>query len=293
MKRFIVLMLVLSFGLIQVSEARRFGGARSAGFSKSVPTQTSGVAGKQQGAKKGGMLGGILAAGAIGAMLGYLFGTGGGFGILLLLVGLAALIWFMRRKAQQGAFNQNRQFGQQPNQQGFQSAGSSDYDNQKKGQKSDQVGFMQGFRSQESQSESDGRTIDQIAQSAPAFEAGKTLPDGTPTTVFEHQAQTLFSQLQELNTPESLKMVKGYLTPEFFAEIKEDILSNEGVAKFDTLSLRILDFSKEGGAWMGSVEIKGQVKEDEYSAWASFKEIWHYSRGKDEHIWRLAGIQQI
>lgn len=231
---FIIAILCLSLSFSHIAEAKRFGGGRSYGHSYSQPSASKSTSNARSG------IGGILAAGAIGALLGYFFGGGSGSILLLIIFALIAFLVLRKRFRNNPTATSQRQA---------------------------QSGINLNKQNQ-------------------------NLPDGTPKLVFEQQAQNLFYQFQEKNTPENVEMLKGYLTAEFFNAIKSEIINNDEVAQFQSLQFQLINFKQQGQTWIGSVRISGEVKENAQSPWENFSETWHYSREPNEHIWRLCGIQQ-
>jgi predicted lipid-binding transport protein (Tim44 family) len=285
MKLFITLLLISMLSVVQIAEAKRFGGGRSFGYSKSYSGSSSSKTSNTTAAgKKSGMggLGKLLAAGAIGAALAYLFtSAGGGIGWILLAV---AAFFIISKILRSRAMSQQRP---KQNQSGF---GGRTID---------------GQPSQQFASGNNHNTFDQNTAYADETETrtqtgGHTsyavngmMPDGTPETVFKHQGLNLFQQLQDLNNAASIEKVKGYLTRDMFDQLKSEISSNNEIAKFENLETDIVGFEKFGTKWVGSIKFSGKVKEDSGSIWENFEEIWHFDRDKDEHIWQLSGIQQI
>ena len=273
MQKIIVLIMVLSLSLISVCEAKRFGGSRSFGFSKpaATKTHTSPTGAKTQSPSKKGLLGGILAAGAIGALLGYLFSSAGGLGMMMLLLLLVAFgIFFFRKKMQTSkAMGSNSSFENLAN-----NANTNPYN---------------AYNSVASPSQN----RDNSYKNGGVNPNDKNLPDGTPKAVFEHQALNLFNQVQSLNIGGSLEHLKGYLTVDLYDQIKSEVMDNNQTAVFQNITVEIIDFSDESQFWLGSIELKGKVREDSFSDWEPYSEIWHFSREKSEHIWKLSGIQQI
>ncbi len=287
MKLFITLLLISMLAVFQVAEAKRFGGGGSFGYSKSysggsAPKSSNTTAAGQKSGGMGG-LGKLLAAGAIGAALAYLFtSAGGGIGWIL----LAVLAFFIiSRIMRSRAMSQQRP---KQNQSGF--GGRT----------------INGQSSQQFASGNHNNAFDQNTAYADETDTTRTqtgghntyavngmMPDGTPETVFKHQGLNLFQQLQDLNNAASIEKVKGYLTNDMFNQLKDHVTENAEIAKFENLETEIVGFEKIGTKWVGSIKFSGKVKEDSHSNWDSFEEIWHFDRDKEEHIWQLSGIQQI
>ena len=259
MRIFLSILVVTMLALVQVAEAKRFGGGRSLGHSHSYSKPSSSRSHNNSASSQSSSrntFGKLLAAGAIGAALGYLFtGAGGGIGwILLAIIAFFVISRVMRSRK----MNQPR-----------------------------------GEQRSMHQSDTGDNGDAAAANNTSSFVTNGKMPDGTPEAVFRHQCMNLFQQLQDLNTADALDKVKGYLTPQMFEQIREEVNSNDEVAQFRELQTEIAGFEKNGSKWTGSVRFSGQVKENSRAQWQFFEEIWHFERDRDEHLWQLAGIQQI
>ena len=123
--------------------------------------------------------------------------------------------------------------------------------------------------------------------------ASDTLPDGTNIAAFISQSMNVFMQVQQLNTPDQLEVLKGYLTPNMYQSVCGDVGNNAEPAQFHQMQTDFDGCRKEGQYWVASVRFYGQVKEDGASPWSEFSEVWHFSKADNEYIWRVAGIQQV
>ena len=283
MKLFITILLISLLSFSQIAEAKRFGGGRSFGHSRSYSSQSSSSTNKTtSGTRSKSGFGKLLAAGAIGAALGYLFsGAGGGIGwILLAIIAFFILSRILRNRA----MSQQRDNTQSKNPFSGRTI---------QGQSNHQYAHGQNHSYDQSTAFADDSTRTTPTGSSQSFAVNGLLPDGTPETVFKHQGLNLFQQLQELNTVASLEKIKGYVTQDMFTQIKDEIAQNNEIATFENLETEVVGFDKIDTKWVGSIKFNGKVKEDNHSNWENFEEIWHFDRGRDEHIWQLSGIQQI
>ncbi len=268
-------LLFLAFSSFQIAEAKRFGGGSSHGYSRSAaPAKNTNSTAASQTQKKGGfgMLGGILAALGLGALFAWLFSAQGMTGLIIVLLILAALVFMFRRSKLAQQMQQNHMNSQQTSAQNTQQESHQS-----------QSAFTQHANTLEATA---------AENTSVGVQDGK-LPDGTPESVFNHQALNLFNQLQSLNTQSGLEKIKGYLTEDLYVSVKDDINENTDIAEFKDLNSKVISCEKQGDSWVASVMFIGQVKEDHASNWESFEEVWHFTRKDQEHLWQVAGIQQF
>lgn len=128
-------------------------------------------------------------------------------------------------------------------------------------------------------------------QAAPSF-APARLPDGTETPYFLRQVKATFLHLQSLNSPDTLDEVRRYMTPELFAEIRDEIASNSMTADFSDLDCQLVEAAEEAGRYVASVRFFGQVSEEVNAAPVPFSETWHFVKEAGSSKWMVAGIQQ-
>lgn len=121
---------------------------------------------------------------------------------------------------------------------------------------------------------------------------GNQLADGTEPAAFLRQARAKFLHLQSMNSSSNIEEVRRYFTPEMYAAIREDILSNDDFAEFPTLSAQVLDSVQENGQYVASVEFSGTVSESVNAQAVPFTEVWHFVKPQNSSEWLVAGIQQ-
>ncbi|WP_119344562.1 hypothetical protein [Facilibium subflavum] len=269
LKKITVIFSLLLIGLagFQFADAKRFGGGFSRGYQRSVPakTHTNSTANTTPKQNRFGMFGKILAALGIGALLAWLFSSQGMMGLVIVLLLIMVLFWFLRRQKAQLQAPHNQHAPQNHN--AFSQT-------------------TQNFTAKED-NQAGAQNLD-----TPAIQDGKLL-DGTPEAVFNHQAINLFNQLQTLNNQEGLSKVKSYLTEDLYQSICQDIQDNTDIAEFKELKCDVLACDKHHTQWVLSAQFTGQVKESAQNSWEDFKEIWHFTRQDGEHLWQVAGIQQL
>ncbi|MGL4996377.1 MAG: Tim44 domain-containing protein [Deefgea sp.] len=312
-KTLMVVMMSTTLFAANIAEAKRVGGGRSGGMQRQAapaPQRNNNVQQQPQqqpmapAQKSGGMgmMGGVLGGLAAGSLLGYMFGSSnnasgaaqgdGGipWGTLLLLGALTAggVMWMRRRKQAQSAQQSN----------GMAYAGASP---------APAPLFPQPQSAQPAQQDRVFRIGEGAGSAAPAATGGlfgggaavqqsaplTRLPDGTEVAAFLRQARASFMHMQSLNSPSQAEEMRRYMTPELFADLKDEIGSNTDVAEFPELNLNVLEAVNEGGRMIASVEFTGRVSESLHAAPVPFREIWHFVRpiGSDPR-WLLAGIQQ-
>lgn len=292
------------------AEAARMGKSRNSGMQRAAPTksyqQSAAPAQPMQQApaapqqRPGVGVGTAVAAGAAGAVAGYMLGSAGNndkaaaastassphsaavapapatpgtnwtLVIILGAVFLAGLVWFRRRMA---TSENAPQQGMRP------MAQPVPTDN--RFTPIPQIGS--GFGSMGSSN----------APAAAGYQDIRRLPDGTETPYFLRQAKATFLHLQSLNSAEAMEEVRRYMTPTLFEELRADISDNSAIADFPELDCQLLDASDENGRYLASVRFFGKVSEEVNALPEPFSETWHFIKdyttaGK----WIVAGIQQ-
>ncbi|WP_116963541.1 hypothetical protein [Fastidiosibacter lacustris] len=263
-------LLMVALSGFQLAEAKRFGGGSSHGYSRSAPTQTHNNATHTNATQKQtgmGTFGKILTALGLGALFAWLFSAHGMTGLLIVIALIALVVFIMRRKAMQHQINHKS---------------NSNFQYQ---QPSSLHSVANAFTQHEN-------VTTQSAMSSNTIQNGQ-LPDGTPETVFNHQALNLFNQLQSLNNKTGLEKIKSYITEDLYKSVINDIQSNEELAEFKDVSCKVIDCDRQGDQWIASVMFVGQVKENSSGDWQNFEEIWHFTREDGEHLWQVAGVQQF
>ena len=294
MKRFVMLLVavVFSFGwMIEEAEAKRFGGAKSSGISRSqsvmkrdaippkaatAPTQAGATAAAPPASGMSRWLGPVagLAAGIGLASLFSHLGMGEGMATLFMLLALGMLAMFvvrkLLRKRQTGG-------GLQP---AMSHAGTAPAGNTRS------VNDAVAFRSA-------ANSVPQ-ATSAPAVDSA--LPEGFDVEAFLRQAKLNFIRLQAANDRGDMDDIREFCTPEMEAEVQLQMQERAGTTQQTDvvrLNAEMLDVSTEGNRAVASVRFTGEIREEPEAAPEAFSEVWHLSKPLDgSRGWCVAGIQQ-
>lgn len=276
----ILLMVFVTVGLfMQDADARRFGGGRSFGISRSTSSfaRTSPSMGQSAYRQPYGQTAspmsrwmGPLAGLAAGGLLASLFmGHGVGSGILswLLVGGLFfVLLSFLRNRMQPKPV------------------------------------YREDYRSQHAH---DNISAFAARQHERTYAAPvNNYPIGFDTPTFLRQAKASFIRLQAAYDQKDLNDIREFTSPEVFAEIQLQ-LQERGIAenKTDVISLEAELLNVDGqlqsvsGAEMqtmiASVRFTGMIQEDRQLPAANVSEVWHFKKEVGSLRWLVAGVQQV
>ena len=128
-----------------------------------------------------------------------------------------------------------------------------------------------------------------------SMSSGNQLPDGTEPAAFLRVARQRFNHIQSVNSASNVEEIRRYLTPELFNSMYQDIMANQDqdVAEFSNLNAMVADTATENGQYVVSVRFTGTVSEDLNSLPQPFTEIWHFVKpAGSQQDWVVAGIQQ-
>jgi predicted lipid-binding transport protein (Tim44 family) len=283
----VVLAFILGFGLIvpDAEAARRMGGGKSLGMQRQAtppakrPDQAQQAAPQQPGAAAApaaaagsrwlGPVAGLLAGGLIGALI-----FGGAFdGIkfmdVLIVLLIAAGIFFLFRKMGRNA----RVAPQRPDPLQYAGAG------------------IDPARAPQPQPPA----VNPMPSAAAAGGA-RHFPVGFDPDAFARQARNNFVRLQEANDRGDLAALRDMMTPELYREIEAQMQERAGAAQKTevvTLDAQVIDVVTEGNQYVASVRFSGLIKEDPAPTPEPFSEIWHLQKPLDGSSgWLMAGIQQ-
>lgn len=302
-----LLALAVLFLSFDVADAKRLGGSKSFGskdsYSKSYdkPTPPANMATQRQATPNqqpnaapggflsrfggiGGMLGGLLVGGMLGSLL--FGGVGGGFGILeILLLGVAGFMLFRfirsRRAVQPGQATQMEQaapvggdrFAYSAAPAGGQAPGGS----------------ADGWASVRSTPGGLGGS----AEISPPV-----MPAGLDEAEFLAGAKALYIRLQASWDRRDLDDIRGFTSPEVFAEISRQAKEDPAPGKTDILMVeaRVIEAGGQGTQTVISVMYDALLREDQADSQSKqAREVWHIRR--DESVpnpqWTLEGIQQL
>ncbi|CAE6518827.1 MAG TPA: Tim44 domain-containing protein [Nitrosomonas nitrosa] len=277
------------------AEARRMGGGKSIGKQRDSINQqaapkpaqsqsatSNSTAAPASAAAAGGASkwGGALAGLAAGGLLAALFMGGAFEGInmadILMLVVLAAVIFFIIRMLRRP--------------------------------RTDQASRPIQFSGAGVDRASGGFTPNTVAPAPAGDREISPVPSDTSGTVnsipadfevepFLRNAKLSFIHLQEANGARDLESIREYTTPEMFAELSAQINdSNDPPQKTEVMFIdaNLLDVTVTNDRAIASVRFNGQLRESPDAEPESFDEIWHIQKdlkGRNG-AWLLAGIQQ-
>ena len=138
-----------------------------------------------------------------------------------------------------------------------------------------------------------------VATQAPfggaSMSSGNQLPDGTEPAAFLRIARQRFNHIQSVNSASNVEEIRRYLTPELYNSMYSDIMANQDqdVAEFSNLNAMVAESTTENGQYVVSVRFTGTVSEDLNSLPQPFTEIWHFVKpAGSQQDWVVAGIQQ-
>ena len=140
-----------------------------------------------------------------------------------------------------------------------------------------------------------GGTATQAPFGGASMSSGNQLPDGTEPAAFLRVARQRFNHIQSVNSASNVEEIRRYLTPVLFNSMYQDIMANQDqdVAEFSNLNAMVADTATENGQYVVSVRFTGTVSEDLNSLPQPFTEIWHFVKpAGSQQDWVVAGIQQ-
>lgn len=111
---------------------------------------------------------------------------------------------------------------------------------------------------------------------------------------FERQALLNFQRVQAANDAGDAGTLRDFLTPELYRELESEMKSAWGTnQKTEAVDVkaRVIDVVTEGSVYVVSVRFTGQIRES--GVLNDLNEIWHLEKPVDGSSgWRVAGIQQ-
>lgn len=136
-----------------------------------------------------------------------------------------------------------------------------------------------------------GQTVGTAAGTA-YTNSGNQLADGTEPAAFLRQARAKFLHLQSMNSSSNVDEIARYFTPQLYQAIRADILSNNDLAEFPQLNAQLVDSASENGQYIASVRFSGMVSEELNAQPTPFSETWHFVKAMAGGDWLVAGIEQ-
>lgn len=124
-----------------------------------------------------------------------------------------------------------------------------------------------------------------------------SVPAGFDVEGFLRQAKLNFLRLQAANDAGNLDDIREFTTPEVFAEIMMQFDERKRAAQATDvarLDAELADLVTEEGHHIASVRFHGQIREGADAAPEAFDEVWHLTKPVDGGAgWKIAGIQQF
>ena len=285
MKRILIALSALFFTSVFVvdeAEARRLGGARSAGTQRqALPDKPATPPAAQQTAPAGTAAAagakkpmspwmGALAGLAAGLGLAWLLGDNLGSVMMAVLLGLAAVVVvsliaraFMKPRAQSAPG-------------GLQYAG---------------LGNETVAAPPPSQAGS--------GVAVPSFQSQFTpkVPANFNADAFLREAKKSFLALQVANDRGDISNIRELVTDEMYTHLKQDLDERRGARQHTdvvALDAALLELVTESGMHLASIRFSGLIREEEGQAPQQFEEIWNLQKPDAGGAgWMLAGIQQV
>lgn len=283
MRKFLSILFIclVTLGLfMHDAEARRFGGGRSFGISRSTssfsrssvsPTPSAYNRPASSMNRWLGPVAGLIAGGLLASLF---MSNGFGSGILAwLLVGavVMAIIGFMRKRT-------------------LTSPPYQDY-NDSRNQ------FTRDAAAQFMRNSAHAQSYTQSSAAVNAY------PVGFDSVSFLRDAKVQFMRLQAAYDEKNLGDIREFTTPQVFAEIQMQ-LHERGDAENKTLVVSLeaellhveSDSQIAAGTEMmtpvASVLFSGRIQENQGEPAAPFREIWHFKKDLGSSTWLVAGVQQ-
>ncbi|MCC2869545.1 Tim44 domain-containing protein [Candidatus Accumulibacter phosphatis] len=132
---------------------------------------------------------------------------------------------------------------------------------------------------------------------SPAAPLSANIPAGFDVDGFLRVAKLNFIRLQAANDAGNLDDIRGFVTPEMFAEIRLQF-DERGKATQQTdvvtLNAVLLEVVTEADRHIASVRFSGMIREEADAVAAPFDEVWNLTKAVDGASgWVIAGIQQL
>jgi predicted lipid-binding transport protein (Tim44 family) len=288
---FLAVMFGFTFLAVEISEAARVGGGRSAGrqssgasnqnqaapAQKAAPAQQAAAPAQKSGMSRWlGPLAGLAAGFGLAALLSNM-GLGeamasfmSGLLMVMLLVGAGYFIYRM--------LTRNKTASQSP----LQYAGAGNTNPRIEPQAAPFTGNA-----------APGSLAATLGGATAAPAAGHW-PADFDAAEFERQALLNFQRVQAANDAGDAGTLRDFLTPELYRELESEMKSAWGTnQKTEAVGVnaQVLDVVTEGSLYVVSVRFTGQIREN--GALNNLNEIWHLEKPVNGSSgWRVAGIQQ-
>lgn len=254
---------IITFGLMVAdADARRFGGGKSFGHSRSFSNQSASrtqpaAAPASTGNKWLGPLAGLAAGGLLASLF---MGHGLGSGIMswILIAGLAFLAWRLISRFRTPVRPMNN------------------------------AAFQQAET---------GRVISDVPFSSTLHDTSSahSIPSGFDEAGFLRQAKTTFIRLQAAYDNKDLTDIREFTAPEVFAEVQMQIQErSDAPNQTDVISINaeLVDLDNQSNSMIASVRFSGLIREQQGAEPENIREIWHFAKDKFSPKWLVTGIQQ-
>lgn len=294
LKFLVVPLLVLALAAMDASpaQAKRFGGGRSFGGSKSYsksykksvsPSQSQSSKGTQNMQRPsrfgglGGMFGGLLAGTLLGSMLfGGGFGGVGMFDLLLLGGGIWLLMRFLRARrpaAQHAGRTGGMSYG----------GGGPQYGQTYDAEPTRRTAANSGWGGLGSQ----GGMADAAK--------GITLPPNFDSDEFLEGAKIAFNRLQASWDARDMDDIAQFASPAVLEEIRRQAAQDpsQSVTEVLMVNARLLEAKQDGTATLATVYFDALMREEKGGPTDQVREVWHFRRKTDSGAWVLDGLQQL
>ena len=300
------------------TQAKRLGGAKSAGMQRTAPDKssqatpatpaatpnspaaaaapTAGATAAAAAPKRSwmGPLAGLAAGLGLAALFSH-FGMGEGLAnfVMIALLALAAffVIRLVMRRFAGGASQQGSPLAMAGAAAGSQPAAPPRFVDERPGMQREALSPVIGSALQPP------LVTPGLAPATPAAAtAAPVLPAGFDSEAFERLAKMIFIRLQAANDSADLNDLRNFTTPELFASLRVD-LQDRGEAKQHTdvvkVDAKLIDFAQEAAQQIVSVRFAGLMREEASAEATPFGEVWHLVKPLDDsRNWAIAGIQQ-
>jgi len=125
----------------------------------------------------------------------------------------------------------------------------------------------------------------------------RNIPADFDVAGFVRNATVHFIRLQAANDAGNLDDIRGFTTPEMFAELKMNI-ADRGAASQETdvvsIDADVIEVAEETSRYVVSVRFSGKIREEGNGPLEAVDEIWHLVKPRaGAGGWLLAGIQQM
>jgi predicted lipid-binding transport protein (Tim44 family) len=114
-------------------------------------------------------------------------------------------------------------------------------------------------------------------------------------TTFLRQAKTVFIRLQTAYDNKNLTDIREFTSPQVFAEIQMQLQERgdqHNQTDVITIDAALADLDLQSNNMTASVRFTGMIREEQGREPESINEIWHFTKDKFSQNWLVVGIQQ-